>query len=95
MIRLPRIEKFEFTEERTGEGMYVAILEGYELDAIARAGWNREEGFAVLGLPVPDPGRSQRQVLRVALPWPSPSPRAPLYVFLYGETTGRLTKARL
>jgi len=32
-----------------------------------------------------------RQTLRVVMPWPSPSPKAPLYLWLRGETAGRAT----
>lgn len=95
VVRLPRIDKFEFTEEQTASGLYVAVLEGYDLDAIAQTGWNNQEGHSVLALPSAVPGQSPRQLLRIALPWPAPSPRAPLYVFLHEETAGRLTKARL
>jgi len=95
VVRLPRIEKFEFTDERLAGGLWLATLEGYELDTIARTGWTCDEGFPVLGLPSPVPGQAPRQTLRIALPWSAPSPRAPLYVFLHGETTGRLTKSRL
>jgi hypothetical protein len=95
VVRLPQIEKFDFTEERTEDGLYVATLEGYELDTIAKTGWNWAEGFQVLGLPAPVPGAGHRQVLRIALPWPAPSPHAPLYVFLHKEILGRLTKTHL
>jgi len=95
VVRLPRIETFEFTEQKTGDGLYGATIEGYDLDTIAKTGWNSQEGHAVLALPSPVPGQIQKQSLRIALPWPPPSPRAPIYVFLHGEATGRLTKARL
>ncbi len=95
VVRLPRIEKFEFTEEKLASGLWLAVLEGYELDTIAQTGWKCEEGFPVLGLPSPVPGQASRQTLRIALPWSAPSPRAPLYVFLHGEATGRLTKSTL
>ncbi len=95
VVRLPRIEEFEFTDEQTAAGLYIAVLEGYDLDAIAQTGWNGQEGHPVQALPSPLPGQAPRQSLRIALPWPAPSPRAPLYVFLHEETTGRLTRARL
>src|ERR1035438_10054518 len=32
------------------------------------------------------------QTLRIAMPWPSPTPKAPLFVWLRGETEGRATR---
>jgi hypothetical protein len=95
VIRLPRIERFEFADERAGEFLYYATLHGADLDTIAKAGWSAEEGHSVAGLPTPDAAQPGRQTLRIVLPWPAPSPRAPLYIFLRGEGTGRRTNARL
>jgi hypothetical protein len=95
VTRVPRIERFEFTEERLGENLYVAQLYGTDLDTIEKAGWSSLEGHLVAGLPMPVADKPGQQMLRIVLPWPAPSPRAPLYVFLRGEATGRLTSARL
>lgn len=95
VTRVPRIERFEFTEERMGEDRYVAQLYGTDLDTIEKTGWSSSEGHPVAGLPMPVPDKPGQQMLRIVLPWPAPSPRAPLYVFLRGESTGRLTSARL
>jgi hypothetical protein len=35
------------------------------------------------------------ETLQIAVPWPAPSPHAPLYVWLRGEAAGRLTKSLL
>ena len=37
-------------------------------------------------------GLDAKQTLRVVLPWPSRSPKAPLFVWLRGESEGRATK---
>jgi hypothetical protein len=37
---------------------------------------------------------SQKQSLKIALPWPSPNPRAPVFIWLPGESEGRTTKTR-
>jgi hypothetical protein len=57
-------------------------------------GWDAEHGVPVDSLPVPVAGDSQRQTLKVPVTWPSPAPRAPLYVWLQGEDKGRLTESR-
>ncbi|MBY0375905.1 MAG: hypothetical protein K2Q23_18050 [Bryobacteraceae bacterium] len=36
----------------------------------------------------------ENQTIRTSLSWPPPSPRAPLYVWLRGDTEGRLTKLK-
>jgi hypothetical protein len=88
VVRLPQIDAFRFTDEKSGESAWYAILDGRDLEVIERTGWD-----AANGLPVADPprgaGASDRQRLRVSLPWPSPRPLAPLYVWLRGDTQGR------
>ena len=39
-------------------------------------------------------GEGAKQALRIAMPWPSPTPKAPLFVWLRGETEGRATKVQ-
>jgi len=92
VIRVPRIERFRLTEESVGKSSYLGILTGRELQTIEKAGWNPDQGFPVVGIPTPIPGEATKQTLKIALPWPSPSPRAPLYVWLRGETQGRATQ---
>jgi len=93
VVRLPRIEKFEVTDEPVGELGYAARLEGEELELIERVGWNADSGLPVTELPVPAAG-GNKQSLRVTVPWPAPRPRAPLYVWLRGEPRGRATDAK-
>ncbi len=94
VIRLPRIESFTLTDEKVGDSAYAGILLGQDLELIERVGWDAATGIPVENLPRPVAGEGQRQMLKIALPWPSPAPRAPVYVWLRGETEGRATKAR-
>jgi hypothetical protein len=94
VVRLPRIEAFEVTDEKAGDGRYFAVLTGQDLELIERTGWDQEHGLSVDGLPKPVAGAGQKQSLRIVMPWPSPAPRSPLFVWLRGESEGRVTKAR-
>lgn len=90
VLRVPRIEKITLTNE-AAPGGYVATLEGWDLETIERTGW-----ISTMGLPTNDPprpiaGQGAKQTLRIALPWPSPAPKSPLFVWLRGETQGRAT----
>jgi hypothetical protein len=91
LIRLPRIEKFALSEEKLGANLYAGSLMGVDLQIIEKTGWDAKTGFPVQGIPTPVPGSAQEQTLKVELPWPPPSPHAPIYVWLRGETTGRPT----
>jgi hypothetical protein len=62
---------------------------GRDLEMIDRAGWDPEHGIQVSELPAPVPGDGQKQELRIVLPDSPPSPDAPLYIWLRGETQGR------
>ena len=94
VVRLPRIARFSLTDERAGGALYVGSLTGRDLQLIEKTGWDARTGYPVIGIPMPLPGTSQDQTLKIQLPWPSPAPRSPLYVWLRGETEGRLAKAR-
>ncbi|MGO8792574.1 MAG: hypothetical protein ACLQVL_35020 [Terriglobia bacterium] len=95
VIRLPRIEKFALTEEKLSPTLYVGNLTGIDLQIIEKTGWDAKTGYPVQGIPTPIPGSTtQEQTLKVELPWPPPSPHAPIYVWLRGETTGRLTDVK-
>jgi len=94
VIRLPRIEKFALTEEKLGPTLYAGSLTGIDLQIIEKTGWDAKTGFPVQGIPTPVPGNSQEQTLKVELPWPPPSPHAPIYVWLRGESAGRLTTVK-
>jgi hypothetical protein len=90
IVRLPRIEALSLTDERSAEG-FAATLRGFDLETIEKVGWNAQLGVATADLPRPS-GDGGRQSLNVIVPWPSPTPKAPLYVWLRGETEGRATK---
>ena len=94
IVRVPRIEQLTLTDEPAGESAYYGILIGQELETIVKAGWDESTGLPVGELPRPLAGESRRQSLRIALPWPPPAPRAPLYVWLQGDEHGRRTAAR-
>ena len=94
IVRLPRIDSFELTDEKAGESNYIGILKGRDLDLISQVGWDAATGIAVDALPAPVAGEALRQSLRVAIPWPSPAPHSPLYIWLRGETGGRATSVR-
>ncbi len=93
VVRLPRIDGFALTDEKVGEGSYAGVLTGRDLETIDRAGWDAKTGQPVAGLPKAID--SDRQSLRVVLPWPAPSPHAPVYIWLRGEAEGRMTRAKL
>lgn len=94
VIRVPQIERFRLTEETVEKSFYLGILTGKELQTIEKTGWNASGGFPVVGIPTPVPREPTKQTLKIALPWPSPSPRAPLFVWLRGETQGRATHVK-
>lgn len=89
LVRLPRIEKFALGPELIAKATYGGWIEGEELESIEKTGWNPGHGVAVGGPPVPVANHGSRQRMKIAMPWPPPAPRAPLYVWLRGENTGR------
>jgi len=94
VIRLPHIQKFVLTDQKKSGNLFLGSLTGQELQVIEKTGWDSQAGYPVQGIPVPAAGDPQNQTLQIELPWPPPSPRAPLYVWLRGETTGRITEAK-
>jgi hypothetical protein len=94
VLRLPRIEYFTLTDEKAGESAYVGLLTGHDLETIDKAGWIPKAGLPVDSLPKPVAGEGQKQTLKLALPWPSPAPKSPVYIWLRGEREGRITKAK-
>jgi hypothetical protein len=94
VMRLPSIDSFQLTDESAGEGDYIGVLTGRDLELIGQVGWNAESGKPAVGLPVPIVGEGSKQSLKVRLPWPSPVPHAPLFVWFRGEDQGRATKLR-
>lgn len=91
-VRTPRVEKFELTDQPAGDGAYFGVLTGRDLELIERAGWSPSSGLPISELPATAGGSAQ--TLRIKLPWPSPTPRAPLFLWLRGDTEGRSTSIR-
>jgi hypothetical protein len=91
VVRLPRIESLTLSNEKVDPG-FAGVLKGQDLETIEKTGWDTQNGIAAPELPKPVAGEGQKQTLKVLVPWPSPSPKAPLYIWLRGETDGRLTK---
>lgn len=94
VVRLPRIDTLEVSGDKVDDTSYAATLKGQDLETVEQAGWDPSHGLPVRGLPAPVAGDAHRQVLSIAVPWPPPAPRAPLYVWLRGEAQGRPTTAR-
>ncbi len=93
VVRVPQVDSFELTDEKA-DANFIGKLTGTDLQVIAKVGWSPDGGIAVLGLPAPVGGDSRKQSLQIALPWPPPSPRAPLWVWFRGDNQGRETKIR-
>jgi hypothetical protein len=87
---LPRIAGFTLTNEQKPGG-FIGEIQGWDLETIARTGWDSAVGMDVTDLPRPIAGEGAKQALRIAMPWPSPMPKAALYIWLRGETSGRAT----
>jgi len=94
VIRMPTVESFRLTDETAGDGLYIGILQGRELELIEKTGWDAQNGQLVSTLPSAIVGEGNRQSLRITMPWPSPAPHAPLYIWLRGEAEGRATTVR-
>jgi hypothetical protein len=91
VVRLPRIESFTMSDEKSPDGFF-GVLKGFDLETIEKTGWDARAGIAVSELPRPIAGEGAKQSLRISMPWPSPTPRAPIYIWLRGETEGRATR---
>jgi hypothetical protein len=94
VTRLPQIRKFTLSGQKLGNSLYLGTLTGQDLQMIDKTGWGAEKGFLVQGIPTPVAGSPQEQTLKIEMPWPPPSPGAPIYVWLRGENAGRLTAVR-
>ncbi|MCP5120743.1 MAG: hypothetical protein GY953_58870 [bacterium] len=94
VVRLPRVDRFELSSQRAGKSTYEATLQGEDLELIERVGWDATTGVEVKDLPEPVAAGGHQQRLRIALPWPSPAPHSPLFIWLRGEARGRATTAR-
>ncbi|MGH9431040.1 MAG: hypothetical protein ACRD3T_05810 [Terriglobia bacterium] len=93
IVRLPQIAKFVLTSHRLSGSRYEGILTGQDLQMIDEAGWSDKTGYPITDIPTPVAGNPDLQTLKIQLPWPPPAPHAPVYVWLRGETQGRMTKA--
>jgi hypothetical protein len=91
VVRMPRIDSISWTDEKAAGG-YVAILRGVDLERIEKAGWEGAQGVVVTD--APKAADRDTQTLRVVLPWPPPSPLAPLMVWLRGDAEGRKALVR-
>jgi hypothetical protein len=94
IVRLPKLESFQLTDEKSGDEGYAAILQGKDLETLEKAGWDAQTGIPIDAIPTPVAGEPNKERLKIVLPWPAPSPHAPLYIWLRGEPTGRLTTSR-
>lgn len=94
VVRVPRVTAFRLTDEAAGDGLYYGVITGQDLELIERTGWNEEDGVLVTDLPAAIASDPLNQSLRVKMRWPSPSPRAPLYLWMRGEKQGRATTVR-
>lgn len=94
VVRLPKLEGLTLSDELLGEDLFGATLIGQDLEAIAAVGWESARRIPVTAIPRPREGDSRKQELRIALPWPSPTPRAPVMIWLHDESEGRLTSTR-
>jgi hypothetical protein len=95
VLRIPQIDSFQLTDEGAGNGSYYGVLTGRGLELIEKTGWDEQQGNAVAALPVPVAGQQpDRQSLRITMPWPSPAPHAPLFIWIRGEEKARGTNVR-
>jgi hypothetical protein len=88
VVRLPRIDSLTLTNEKVDQG-YIAVLNGRDLETIEKTGWDASNGLPVPGPPRTLAGEADRQTLRIVVPWPSPTPMAPLFFWLRGDKDGR------
>ncbi len=94
IVLLPMIDSFQLTDQKAGDGLYMAVLQGRNLETLAKVGWDDQNGTPITAIPAPVDGPGNKESLSVAVPWPAPSPHAPLYVWLRGEDKGRITTAK-
>jgi hypothetical protein len=94
IVRLPKIDSFQLTDQKTGDGLYAGVLQGQDLESIAKVGWDGQMGTPVDAIPAPLEGPGNKESLRISMPWPAPSPHSPIYVWLRGEDKGRLTTTK-
>ncbi len=86
IVRVPSIDTVDVDTDAT-------TLTGQNLETIEKAGWSVEQAAPVGSLPLPIPGAGQKQRLQIQM-GPRPDPAAPIYVWLRGESSPRLTKLK-
>jgi hypothetical protein len=88
VVRLPRMDNLVWTDEKS-QGGYAAVLHGTDLETIERIGWDAQNGVPVTAVPKTT---GDKQSLKLTLPWPPPSPLAPLQIWLRGDPQPRTAK---
>lgn len=91
VVLLPHIQSFTLSNQSPAPGEFSGELSGDNLQLIAKTGWNPTTGIPVASVPMRVSATSPTQTLAIAMPWPPPSPHAPLYIWLRGESRGRAT----
>jgi len=94
LIRLPRIASVMPSAASAPNGLHAFEITGDNLEMIGQLGWDQNIGVEVPGVPAAIPGQGQRQSLIVNLP-DAPTPSAPLFLWLRGETSSRATTVTL
>jgi len=89
IVRVPRIERFELTEDDNGD-LQASII-GQNLETIEKTGWSPDLGEVVAGLPLPRAGDGRQQTLQIRMP-PPPDTQATLQVWLRGESKARAAR---
>jgi len=89
IVRVPKIERFELTEDDNGD-LQASII-GQNLETIEKTGWSPDLGAAVAGLPLPVAGDGRQQALRIRMP-PAPDGQTTLQVWLRGESKARAAR---
>jgi len=90
IVRFPNIQSLEVAAANPLQAQVDATLVGQNLETIARLGWSEDGGVLVQNLPLAVAGGGTQQTLHTVVPVP-PTPDAPLYVWLRGESKARLT----
>lgn len=91
VVLLPHIHSLSLSDQSPAPGEFAGALSGDNLQLIAKTGWNATDGIPVTSVPMRVNPSSAAQTLAIVMPWPPPSPHAPLYIWLRGESRGRAT----
>jgi hypothetical protein len=93
IVRVPNIERLETTTNDSASDSALTTLTGQNLETIEKVGWTAEQPEPVQSLPLPIDGAGQKQRLQIHI-GPRPDPASPIYVWLRGESSPRLTKLK-